>query len=115
MFTGNILVSLINFFVALAEALLGLRVIFRLFNANGANSFVHWIYQTSGALMDPFRGVFRATATLSPGYVLDINALFAMLMYGIIGYLLAALLGWVPAPAPRRTWRDRPAPKSARR
>jgi uncharacterized protein YggT (Ycf19 family) len=102
MFTGNILVSLVNFFVGIAEALLGLRVIFRLFNANGSNSFVHWVYQTSGTLMDPFRGIFQSTATLSPGYVLDINALFSMLMYAIIGYLLAALLGWVPAPAPRR-------------
>jgi uncharacterized protein YggT (Ycf19 family) len=105
MFTGNILVSIINFFVGLAEALLGLRVIFRLFKANGANSFVHWIYQTSGTLMDPFRGIFRATATIANGYVLDINALFAMLMYAIIGYLLAALLGWVPAPVARdRRW-----------
>lgn len=105
MFTGNILVSIINFFVGLAEAILGLRVVFRLFNANGANTFVHWIYQTSNTLMDPFRGIFRATATLSPGYVLDINALFAMLMYAIIGYLVAALLGWVPAPAARASWR----------
>jgi uncharacterized protein YggT (Ycf19 family) len=105
MFTGNILVSIINFFIGLAEALLGLRVIFRLFNANGANSFVHWIYQTSGTLMDPFRGIFRATATIANGYVLDINALFAMLMYAIIGYLLAALLGWIPAPVARdRRW-----------
>jgi uncharacterized protein YggT (Ycf19 family) len=105
MFAGNILVSLVNFFVGLAESILGLRVIFRLFNVNGANSFVHWIYQTSATLMDPFRGIFRAQAVISPGYVLDINALFAMLMYAIIGYLLAALLGWVPAPAPTRSWR----------
>jgi uncharacterized protein YggT (Ycf19 family) len=105
MFTGNIIVSIINFFVGLAEAILGLRVIFRLFNANATNSFVHWIYQTSGILMDPFRGIFRATATIANGYVLDINALFAMLMYAILGYLLAALLSWVPAPPVReRRW-----------
>jgi uncharacterized protein YggT (Ycf19 family) len=105
MFTASILVGIVNFFIGLAEAILGLRVIFRLFNANGTSSFVHWIYQTSGTLMDPFRNIFRATATISPGYVLDINALFAMLMYAIIGYLIAALLGWVPLPAARtRRW-----------
>jgi uncharacterized protein YggT (Ycf19 family) len=101
MFTANILVSIVNFLLGLAEAILGLRVLFRLFNANGLNSFVHWIYQTSSVLMDPFRGIFRAQAVISPGYVLDISALFAMLMYGIIGYLLIALLGWIPAPAAR--------------
>lgn len=112
MFTANILVSIINFLIGLAEAILGLRVLFRLFNANAANSFVHWIYQTSSTLMDPFRGIFRASATLSPGYVLDISALFAMLIYALIGYLLAALLGWVPAPTAghrfRRARDDRP-------
>jgi hypothetical protein len=85
MFTAYILVSIINFFVFLAEAILGLRVLFRLFNANAFNSFVHWIYQTSGVLMEPFRGIFSSQAVLAPGFVLDINALFAMLMYGIIG------------------------------
>ncbi len=105
MYTGNLLTSLVSFFVGIAEAILGLRVLFRLFNANGANTFVHWIYQTSGVLMDPFRGIFRAQATLSPGYVLDITALFAMLMYAILGYLLIALLAWIPAPARReRRW-----------
>jgi uncharacterized protein YggT (Ycf19 family) len=106
MFTANILVSIVNFFILLAESILGLRVLFRLFNANGANSFVHWIYQTSSVLMDPFRGIFRAQAVLSPGFVLDINALFAMLVYAIIGYLLAALLSWVPVPT-TRGWRRR--------
>lgn len=105
MYTGNFLVALVDFFVGLAEAILGLRVIFRLFNANGANSFVHWIYQTSSTLMDPFRGIFRASATLSPGFVLDINALFAMLMYAILGFLVAALLGWIPVGERRSYWR----------
>lgn len=113
MFTASILVSIINFLIGLAEIILGLRVIFRLFSANSANSFVHWIYQTSSTLMDPFRGIFRS-ATISPGHLLDISALFAMLIYAIIGYLLAALLGWVPAPTRRRRFRrasadDRPA------
>lgn len=118
MFTANILVTIIDFLVGLAEAILGLRVIFRLFDANGANTFVHWIYQTSSTLMDPFRGIFRATATIAPGYVLDINALFAMLVYAIIGYLLAVLLGWIPAPVarPRRFgWRRDGADGPARR
>ena len=95
MFYGNYLVRIINVVVGLFEAILGLRVLFRLFNANGANGFVHWIYQTSGSLMDPFRGVFTAHE-IARGYTLDVSALFAMLMYLIIGTLLAALLGMLP-------------------
>lgn len=95
MFYGNYLVRIINVIVGLFEAILGLRVIFRLFDANGASGFVNWIYQTSGSLMDPFRGVFTAHE-IARGYTLDVSALFAMLMYLIIGTLLAALLGMLP-------------------
>jgi uncharacterized protein YggT (Ycf19 family) len=102
--TASILVGLVNFFVGLAEVILGLRVIFRLFDANSANAFVNWIYQTSGNLMEPFRGIFRATAIISPGITLDITALFAMLMYAIVGLLIAALLGWIPASNASSPW-----------
>src|SRR3954467_4878269 len=95
MYTGNFLVALVDFFVGLAEAILGLRVLFRLFNANPTSPFVHWIYQTSSTLMDPFRGIFTAHE-IARGYTLDISALFAMLMYAIIGGLLVALLGMIP-------------------
>jgi uncharacterized protein YggT (Ycf19 family) len=81
--------------VGLIVAILGLRVLFRLFNANAANGFVHWIYQTSGDLLQPFRGIFP-TQEIGKGYTLDVNALFAILMYLIIGSLLAALLGLLP-------------------
>lgn len=95
MFYGNYLVRIINVIVAIFEALLGLRVLFRLFDANPTSPFVHWIYDTSGTLMDPFRGVFTAHQ-VARGYTLDVSALFAMLMYLIIGAILAALLGMLP-------------------
>jgi uncharacterized protein YggT (Ycf19 family) len=100
MFYGNYLVRIINIIVAIFEAILGLRVLFRLFNANPTSPFVHWIYTTSSALMDPFRGIFTAH-TLGRGYTLDVSALFAMLMYLIIGAILAGLLSMLPV-GPRR-------------
>jgi hypothetical protein len=30
--------------------------------------------------------------------VLDIPAIFAMIVYAVIGYLILALIGWVPSP-----------------
>lgn len=108
MFYGNYLVRIINFIVGLFEAILGLRVLFRLFNANGGNEFVHWIYQTSGSLMDPFRGIFTVH-DIGRGYTLDVSALFAMLMYLIIGSLLAALLSMLPVGPHRPVAAERPA------
>lgn len=115
MFYGNYLVRIINIIVGIFEAILGLRVLFRLFNANPTSPFVHWIYDTSSALMDPFRGIFTAH-TLGRGYTLDVSALFAMLMYLIIGAILAALLSMLPVgPSRAAVVDDRPTTKVSRR
>lgn len=99
-FGASIIIWLTDLFVGLVEALLGLRVIFRLFAANPDNTFVHWIYNTSGDVMSPFRGIFP-TAHLGHGYTLDISAIFAMIVYAIVGYLFVSLLSWLPAQKPR--------------
>lgn len=92
---GLLIQRLIDFFVGLAVALLALRVLFRLFGANAGAGFVEFIYETTDVLLAPFRGIFPV-AEINPGNVLDIPALFAMLMYVLIGYLLSWLVGWVP-------------------
>jgi hypothetical protein len=43
--------GLIRFIVGLAEAVLVLRIILRLFAANPSASFVHWVYETSNTLL----------------------------------------------------------------
>jgi YggT family protein len=101
MFYDNYLSRIINVFMGVVLAILGMRVLFRLFDANATNDFVGWVYRTSGDLMQPFRGIFP-TQEVASGYTLDVNALFAMLMYLIVGVLLAALLGMLPL-GPSRT------------
>lgn len=91
----NYTTNVINFFVGLAGIILGLRIIFRLFDANPNASFVNWIYDTSSVIMEPFRGIF-SPAVIERGYVLDIPAIFAALMYMVIGLLLIALVGMIP-------------------
>ncbi|HET7630293.1 MAG TPA: YggT family protein [Candidatus Saccharimonadales bacterium] len=91
---GRFLAGLINFFVAVVEIFLGLRVILRLFGANPANGFVEWIYNSSGVLMEPFRGIFP-TETIAPDHVVDFSALFAMLVYALIGMAFLALATWL--------------------
>lgn len=96
------LTGLVNFFLGLVEALLAIRVILRLFAANPNTSFVNWIYETTGTLMAPFRGIFPVAHIGPSGYVLDLPAIFAMIVYALIGYLILALVGLVPSPWTRR-------------
>jgi uncharacterized protein YggT (Ycf19 family) len=93
---GYIITRLVDVFVGLVILLLGLRVLFRLFDANVGAGFVQWVYDTSDVIMAPFRGIFPP-ATIEPGNVLDFSALFAILVYAILGYLLTSFLASVTA------------------
>jgi uncharacterized protein YggT (Ycf19 family) len=78
---------LIRLIIGLAEVILALRIVLRLFAANPTASFVHWIYTTSGTLLQPFRGIFQP-GVIDKSYVLDFTALFALIVYGLLGSLL---------------------------
>lgn len=90
----RLLAGLINFFTAVAEIFLGLRVILRLFGANPDVGFVQWVYNSSDALLQPFRGIFP-TKAIAPDHVVDFSALFAMLVYGLIGMAFLSLVTWL--------------------
>jgi uncharacterized protein YggT (Ycf19 family) len=79
--------KLIQLIIGLAEIVLVLRIVLRLFAANPTASFVHWIYTTSNTLLEPFRGIFQ-TGVIDKSYVLDFTALFALIVYGLLGSLL---------------------------
>lgn len=87
----NLITRLVDIFVGLVMLVLGLRVLFRLFNANTTAGFVEWIYETSDVIMAPFRGIFPP-ATIEEGHVLDFSALFAIVVYAILGFLLTSLI-----------------------
>lgn len=93
--------SLISLFIGLAVIALGLRVVLRLFGANPSADFVEWVYKTSDTLVSPFRGIFPS-AEFDPGNVLDFTALFAMVIYALLGYLLFYILAWL-TPTTRKT------------
>lgn len=88
---AEVVEGLTNFFVGIVEVFLGVRFIFRLFNANPANEFVSWLYDVSGQLLEPFRGIFP-TEAVQPGYVLEFSTLFAMVAYGLLGFLILTLV-----------------------
>lgn len=106
----------VNFFVGLVVAILGLRILFRLFDANPNSGFVQWIYDTSDVLMAPFRGIFPP-APIERGVVLDVSAIFAAIMYAIIGFLLLALVAMIPGDdrTDDEVLEDRPARRTTTR
>jgi len=95
----RLVLGLINFFLGLAEIFLGLRVLMRFFAANPTAPFVHWIYTSSDALLQPFRGIFPVSV-IGKYHVIDFPAIFAMIVYGLLALLFEALVGYV---APTRT------------
>lgn len=95
---NRFVLGLINFFLALVEIFLALRVLLRFFAANPGNHFVSWIYNSSDVLMQPFRGVFPTTV-IGRDHVIDFSAILAMIIYAIF----AMFLGWlVSLLTPRR-------------
>ncbi len=90
---GSFLIGLVNVIIGAVWTLLGLRFVLKLLSANPSNEFVNWIYETSGEILGPFRGIFPS-ADLN-GFRFDFTALFAMLVYGLVAmlafYLIAAL------------------------
>ena len=79
-------VGLTNLMISVVGALLGIRFILKLFGANPSNGFVNWVYQASGEILGPFRGVFPEQNL--DGFVIEFSTIFAMMMYAILGMLL---------------------------
>jgi uncharacterized protein YggT (Ycf19 family) len=96
---GRILAGFINFFTALVALFLGMRVLLRLFGANPEAPFVQWVYTSTGPLLEPFRGIFP-TQTVAQDYVIDFTALFALMVYGLLGMALLSLVLYLTPPEP---------------
>lgn len=81
------------------EALIGLRIVFRLLGADPGNAFVNWIYSWSTPFVAPFSGIFGQDATIVNGVgtvvnsVFDWTALIALIVIGVIVGLIGALVG----------------------
>jgi len=86
--------GLINFFAGIVELFLAVRVILRFFGANPEASFVHWIYNSTDVLLQPFRGIFPSQV-VGHNHVIDFSALFAMVIYAVFAAIIVAILLWL--------------------
>jgi uncharacterized protein YggT (Ycf19 family) len=76
--------QLIWLIFGLLEAVIALRVVFKLIGVNAANPFAALIYSVSNPLVAPFASLTGAPA--AGGMVLEISSVIAMLVYLLIGW-----------------------------
>lgn len=83
------IISIITFLIAL-------RIILKLLAARTTAPFVTWVYETTSPLLSPFEGMFPSS-TIPGGFTLEISALFALLVYSFLGFLIqSAILRLIP-------------------
>jgi|GEM_PF-915247 len=82
--------NVIWFVVGMLEIAIGLRVAFRLLEANQGSGFVTFIYDVTEPFVRPFQGIFTDPA--SDGAVLDTAALTAMVIWAIVAWGIVRLM-----------------------
>src|SRR3954452_12327198 len=85
---------LVYAFVLIALIILVLGFFLLLFGANPDAPFAEWVYRSLARVMAPFRGIFEPVK-LNGDSVLDTSVLFAMIVYGMVGIALSALIHWL--------------------
>lgn len=91
---GKVLTYAMYALVIFAEIVLMFRVFLLAFSANPSSGFVDFIYRTSADFLEPFRGIFPPAAVGETGY-LDVSALFAIIVYGLVAWGFSALIGYI--------------------
>ena len=84
----NLVWSLVGFVIAL----IGIRALLRLINADETNPFVSLVYDWSIFFVRPFLGIIQDPR--SNGAVLELNALIAILIYVLITFGILRLV-WI--------------------
>lgn len=87
-----IILPLIDLVLTIVEILITLRIVLKLLGAYASAPFVSWVYETTNPLLQPFIGMFPSP-NIEGRLVIEFSALFALLIYATIGYLIRALVG----------------------
>jgi YGGT family len=70
--------------LGLLEAVIALRVVFKLIGVNAANPFAAFLYSVTYLFVAPFASLVRAPA--AEGMVLEISSIIAMIVYLLIAW-----------------------------
>lgn len=102
---ARIILLLINFVFTVIGLILGLRILLRFFAANPNTPFVRWVYDSSDSLLSPFAGIFPSPAF--EGFVIDFPAIFAIIIYLFIGYLIMEVVAVISVRSEERLKRKK--------
>jgi hypothetical protein len=83
----------IVFLFGLVQALIGVRIVLLLADANQGNAIVRFIYDASAIFVAPFEGVLHTNAVQAGVSILDIAALVAIIGWTILEFLIIAGIG----------------------
>jgi len=78
--------QLVWLLLGLLEAVIALRVVFKLIAVNAANPFAALLYKVTDLFVAPFASLTGAPA--AGGMVLEISSIIAMIVYLLIGWAL---------------------------
>lgn len=83
----------IVFLFGLVQALIAVRIILLLADANQGNSIVKFIYDVSAVFVAPFEGILHTNAIRAGVSILDVAALVALVGWTILEVLIIAGIG----------------------
>lgn len=82
--------QLIWLLLGILEAVLALRVVFKLIGVNAANSFATFLYNVTGVFVAPFASLTGAPS--AGGMVFEFSTIIAMAVYLLIGWALERIV-----------------------
>jgi hypothetical protein len=81
------------FVFGIIQALIVVRIVLLLIDANQDNGLVRFIYDLSAFFIGPFEGILKTNAVQAGASVLDIAALVALVGWTILEFLIIAGIG----------------------
>jgi hypothetical protein len=88
--------AVVGFIVGVVDIVIAARFLGKLLGASSQSAFVNFIYQVSGPLVAPFKGIFGNGGS-STNYF-ETASLVAMVVYAVIGWGLVVLIRIATAP-----------------
>ena len=81
------------FVFGIIQALIAVRIVLLLIDANQANGLVRFIYDVSSFFVGPFEGILKTNAVQAGASIFDIAALVALVGWTILEILIIAGIG----------------------
>jgi hypothetical protein len=86
------LIQFIWLLFGILDTLFAIRFVLKLINANPNNGFANLIYDVTGVFLAPFSGLVENLT--SGDAVIEVNTLIAIVVYSLVGWVIARLI-WI--------------------